>query len=92
MDRAWISICIVCLSACGDGGGPTPPRDRVARLTIAPSDTPVLVGGDVTFRVTAYDKSGRVLPSARLAFRSSIEEVASVSPAGLAASRVPRQA
>jgi len=86
MRRAWIGITIGCVWACGDGGGGTaPPRDRVARLTIAPTDTAVLVGADVSFRVTAYDASGRALPNVPLVFRSSIEEVAAVSSAGLAA-------
>jgi len=85
MRRSWISFAIAFLWGCGDGGGTAPPRDRVARLTIAPSDTAVLVGADVRFRVTAYDASGRVLPNPSLVFRSSIDEVAAVSSGGLAA-------
>jgi probable HAF family extracellular repeat protein len=72
--------------ACnGDGGTPPkpPPSSRPTRITIAPSDTTILVGADAQLRVTAYNSAGKPVTTPSLTFTSSNVDIASLSTSGI---------
>jgi hypothetical protein len=84
---------LLALAGCGDGQPPTAPRDEaVAAVEVTAPAQSLAEGETMQLGATARGRTGAAVPGVSLAWSSSNETVATVSPAGLVTARAPGQA
>lgn len=81
------AVCLVTLSACPSGNGPTsnpPPGDPVVTsILVSPGTQSITVGATATLAATVRDAAGQTMTGQTIEWQSSNGAIASVSGAGL---------
>jgi hypothetical protein len=84
---------LLALAACGETQPPTGPGDEaVAAVQVTAPAQNLAEGETMQLAATARGRTGEAVPGVSLAWSSSNETVATVSPAGLVTARAPGQA